>query len=155
VYFCNYNEKRFKHSYINQWNRAKSVLICYHWLIHSLSPVLRIRDVYPGSELFHPGSWVKKVPDPRIRIRIKKFKKFLPKKLFLSSGKNDQRCSSRIRNTDFHYRFTNQKFPFQQSTVIQSGIPLFLTPHILKIHSFYLKYFIQVKLVKCVTKTEI
>jgi hypothetical protein len=28
-------------------------------------------------------------------------------------------------------------------------------PHILQIHSFYLKYFIQVKMVKGVTKTEI
>jgi hypothetical protein len=26
--------------------------------------VLRIRDVYPGSEFFHPGSRVKKAPDP-------------------------------------------------------------------------------------------
>ncbi len=26
--------------------------------------VLRIRDVYPGSEFFHPGSRVKKILDP-------------------------------------------------------------------------------------------
>jgi hypothetical protein len=28
------------------------------------SPVLRIWDVYPGSEFFHPGSRVKKILDP-------------------------------------------------------------------------------------------
>jgi hypothetical protein len=27
-------------------------------------PVLRFRDVYPGSEFFHPGSRVKKIPGP-------------------------------------------------------------------------------------------
>ncbi len=27
----------------------------------SLKPVLRIRDVYPGSDILHPGSWI---PDP-------------------------------------------------------------------------------------------
>jgi hypothetical protein len=39
---------------------------------------LRIQDVYPGSELFHPRSRVKKIPDPgsRIRISIKKFEYF-------------------------------------------------------------------------------
>jgi hypothetical protein len=26
-------------------------------------PVLRIKDVYPGSGFFHPGSWVRKAPD--------------------------------------------------------------------------------------------
>jgi hypothetical protein len=30
--------------------------------------VLRIRDVYPGSEYIHPGSMVKKIPDPHQRI---------------------------------------------------------------------------------------
>jgi hypothetical protein len=29
------------------------------------SAELRIRDVYPGSEFFHPGSRAKKIPDPR------------------------------------------------------------------------------------------
>jgi hypothetical protein len=29
-----------------------------------LKPVLRIRDVYPRSEFFHPRSRVKKIPDP-------------------------------------------------------------------------------------------
>ncbi len=42
------------------------------------------------------------IPDPgskryRIRIRIKEFKYFKPKKLFLSSRKYDSGCSSRIR----------------------------------------------------------
>jgi hypothetical protein len=46
--------------------------------------VLRIRDVYPGSEFF-PS-----------RIRIKEFKYFNPKKWFLSSRKYDSGCSSRI-----------------------------------------------------------
>jgi hypothetical protein len=45
--------------------------------------VLRVRDVYPGSELLHSGTRVKKIPDPgtgsasknlRNRIRIKEFK---------------------------------------------------------------------------------
>jgi hypothetical protein len=31
---------------------------------HLLVPVLSIRDVNPGSEIFHPGSRVKKIPDP-------------------------------------------------------------------------------------------
>jgi hypothetical protein len=48
-------------------------------------PMLRIRDVYPGSEFF-PS-----------RIRIKEFKYFYPKKWFLSSRKYDPGCSSRIR----------------------------------------------------------
>jgi hypothetical protein len=32
-----------------------------------LKSMLRIRDVYPGSEFFHPGSRVKKIPDPGCR----------------------------------------------------------------------------------------
>jgi hypothetical protein len=31
-------------------------------------PVLRNRDVYPGSEFFLPGSRFKKIPDPHQRI---------------------------------------------------------------------------------------
>jgi hypothetical protein len=55
-----------------------------------------------------------------------------------------------------HNNFTDHKFPvLQYFRGIQSGILLLLMPHILKIHSFYLKYFIQVKMVKCVTNTEI
>jgi hypothetical protein len=55
--------------------------------------VLRIRDVYPGSDFFF-------VPDPR--IRIKEFKFFIPKKWFLWSRKYDPGCSSRIRILTFH-----------------------------------------------------
>jgi hypothetical protein len=29
-----------------------------------------IRDVYPGSEFFHPESRVKKLPDPHQRIKV-------------------------------------------------------------------------------------
>jgi hypothetical protein len=35
--------------------------------IHS---VLRIRDVYPGSEFFHPGFRLKEIPDPDPHKRI-------------------------------------------------------------------------------------
>ncbi len=66
-------------------------------------PVLRIRDVYPGSD-FCP-SWI---PDPNClhpgsRIRIKEFKYFNPKKTkkwFLTSKKYDPGCSSRIPDPD-------------------------------------------------------
>jgi hypothetical protein len=34
------------------------------------NPVLRIRDVYPGSEFFHPGSRVEKIPFPDPHQRI-------------------------------------------------------------------------------------
>ncbi len=32
--------------------------------------VLRIRDVYPGIEFFHPGSRVKYIPDPGSALNI-------------------------------------------------------------------------------------
>ncbi len=51
----------------------------------------------PGSEFFHPGSQVKKIPDSGSRVRIKEFKYFYPKKLFLSSRKYDPGCLSWIR----------------------------------------------------------
>jgi hypothetical protein len=35
--------------------------------------VLRIRDVDPGSDFFHPGSRVDKIPDPDVHQRIKGF----------------------------------------------------------------------------------
>jgi hypothetical protein len=61
--------------------------------------VLRIRDVYPGSEFFHSGSRVIKIPEPgsgyaskNIPISI-----YNPEKLFRSSRKYDPGCSSRIR----------------------------------------------------------
>ncbi len=74
-------------------------------------PVLRIRDVYPGSRirLFSipdPGSRIRTVsiPDPGSRILIKECKYFNPskkqKKWFLSSKKYDPGCSSRIPDPD-------------------------------------------------------
>ncbi len=70
--------------------------------------MLRVRDVYPGSEFFHPGSRVKKILDPgsRIRIHVKLFKYFLSKQLFLSSRQYDPGChpgyGSRIRILIFY-----------------------------------------------------
>ncbi len=72
--------------------------------------MLRIRDVYPGSEFFHPGSELSpsriptvSIPDPGSRIRIKEFKCYnpkKPKKWFISSRKNDPGCLSRIPDPD-------------------------------------------------------
>jgi hypothetical protein len=45
--------------------------------------------------IFHPGSRVKRIPDPGSTL-----KNFLPQKLFLSSRKCDPGCSSRIRTPD-------------------------------------------------------
>ncbi len=45
-----------------------------NFLRDTVRAVLRIRNVYPGSEFFQPGSRVEKLSDPRIRIRIKEFK---------------------------------------------------------------------------------
>ncbi len=63
--------------------------------------MLRIRDVYSGSEFLS-------IPDtnssfhPESRIRIKEFRYFNPKNLFLSSRKYDLGCSSRIRILCFY-----------------------------------------------------
>jgi hypothetical protein len=38
--------------------------------------VLRIREVYPRSEFFHPGSRVKKIPDPGSASKKKRIKVF-------------------------------------------------------------------------------
>ncbi len=58
----------------------------------SLSSVLRVREVFPGFEFFHPGSRVKKIsdPDPHQRLNI------TPKKC-LRSQKYNPGCSSLIR----------------------------------------------------------
>ncbi len=48
--------------------------------------VLRIRNVYPRSEFFHPGSRPEFLPS---RIRMKEFKYFNPKKWFPSCRKYD------------------------------------------------------------------
>jgi hypothetical protein len=63
--------------------------------------MLRIRDVYPGSEVF--SSRIPDQEDSRIRIRIKEFKYFNTKKMFLRSRKYDPGCSSRIRIPDFDF----------------------------------------------------
>ncbi len=56
--------------------------------------------VDPGSDCFQSRIQGKK--DSRIRIRIKEFKYFNPKKLLLSSRKYDPGCSSRIRILIFY-----------------------------------------------------
>jgi hypothetical protein len=64
--------------------------------------VLRVLDVYPGSEFF--PSWI---PDPNFfhpgsQIHIKELKYFNPKKWFLSACRYDTGCSSRIRIRIFY-----------------------------------------------------
>ncbi len=63
--------------------------------LNEKNTTLRIRDVYPGSVFFHPGSEL--FPS---RICIKESKYFNPKKWFLSSRKYDPGCSSRIPDPD-------------------------------------------------------
>ncbi len=60
-------------------------------------PVLRIRDVYPGSRIR-----LFSIPDPYYpsRIHIKEFKYLNPKIWYLSSRKYDPGCSSRIPDPD-------------------------------------------------------
>ncbi len=60
------------------------------------------RAVDPGSELFPSRIPAQGQKDSRIRnrIRIREFKYFNPKKLFLSSRKYDPGCSSLIRVSD-------------------------------------------------------
>jgi hypothetical protein len=66
------------------------LIIAFELVVYTMvffNSVLRIRDVYPGSEFFSS-----QIPDPNFfhpgcRIRIKKFKYFNPKKLFLNSRK--------------------------------------------------------------------
>ncbi len=94
VYFCNYSIMR---NGLNKVNLTmNSGEICPH-LLSLVDPFTytsvtapRGLSLDPGSEFFHPGS-------KRLRIRIKKFKYFLPKKLLLRSWKNYLGCSSRIR----------------------------------------------------------
>jgi hypothetical protein len=62
------------------------------------TPLLRIRDAYPGSELF--PSRIPNFFHPGFRIRIKAC---LPVKLFQSSGKYDRGCSSRIPDPQHWY----------------------------------------------------
>ncbi len=68
-----------------------------------LTPVLRTRDVCPGYEFFHPGSTVKKIPDPGSGSASKNRSILDPKKWFLSSRKyNPGCCSSWIRILNFY-----------------------------------------------------
>jgi hypothetical protein len=46
------------------------------------SAVLRIRDVYPGSEIIYPGSKVKKISDPASGSALKNLCIFNPKNCF-------------------------------------------------------------------------
>ncbi len=92
-------------AYMGGWFRDWN--FCKGWLCRlrqriSLLAVLRIRDVNTGSRIQDqkdPTSRIqgKKHPRSRILVRIKEFKYFLPKNLFLSCRKNNVRCSSRIR----------------------------------------------------------
>ncbi len=63
----------------------------------------------PNPYFSRPGSKIKKIPDPRSRIRIKAFKYFYHKKLFLSSRKYHPGCSSRIRDPDSRSGSGDQK----------------------------------------------
>jgi hypothetical protein len=51
-----------------------------------LIALLRILIVYPGSEYFHPGSRVKKIPDPRSASASKNLSIFNPKIVFKALG---------------------------------------------------------------------
>ncbi len=51
-------------------------------LTDSAQVMLRIRDFYPESEFFHPGSRVKEIPDPHQRI----LSIFNPKNCFQALG---------------------------------------------------------------------
>jgi hypothetical protein len=86
------------------------------FLKNNFIPVLRNRDIFPGSEFFpsriHSGS----------RIRIKEFKYFNPKKLLLSSRKYDPGCSSRIRILMFYLsRILDPVSRGQKGTGTRSG----------------------------------
>jgi hypothetical protein len=63
--------------------------------------LLRILDDYPG--IFSIPEEGQKDSGSRIRIRIKEFKYFKPKTLFLGSRKCDPGCSSRIQISDLDF----------------------------------------------------
>jgi hypothetical protein len=73
-------------------------------ILRPLLPVMRIRDVYPGSQIPDPGSdfLSSRIPDPNCfhpgsRIRIKKFKYFNPNVWGSKLWEYDPSSSSRIR----------------------------------------------------------
>jgi hypothetical protein len=69
-----------------QWRTVLRSYFSFFSCITSVTSRVAVRDVYPGSKFFHPGSGVKSIPEPRIpnpdphqRIKV-----FLTLKLFLS-----------------------------------------------------------------------
>jgi hypothetical protein len=95
----------------------------------------------PDPNFFHPGSRVKKIPDPAPQPH-QKFKYFNTKKLFLSSRKYDLGCSSRIRifypfripgpkshritDPDPQHCLTNKfTFPFKQNIALKCCLVTF------------------------------
>ena len=91
-----------------------SIAIEIHLGSHHLNAVLRIRDVYPGSEFF-PSC----IPDPNLSSRIpdlgsasKNSSILIPQLLFLTSHKYDPGCSIRIWILIF---FTHPGFRIQGS----------------------------------------
>ncbi len=74
------------------------ILVCAVNFWKFVLPVLRIRDVYPGSDFFHPGSRIQGWQDSefRIRIRIKEHK-------VLKNKIRDVHPRSRILNLDYFF----------------------------------------------------
>ncbi len=84
------------------------------------------RDVYPGSEFFHPRSRIQGPKDSGswIRIPIIGFK-FLTQKICLCSRKYDLGCSSRIRISDPYLDFIPIPDPVSGSTTLMRIFPIF------------------------------
>jgi hypothetical protein len=69
----------------------------YHYEVNHFLPVLRIRDVYPGSDFFHPESGLFPSRIPETGSASKNISISTQIKWFLSSQKYDPGFSSRIR----------------------------------------------------------
>ncbi len=83
--------------------------------------MLQIQDVSPGSEFFHPGSRVKKIPDPHQRIQVFLTLKTiyrLPEKLFGMFILDPDFFPSRI--TDLGVKKASD--PGSGSAVLQTGM---------------------------------
>jgi hypothetical protein len=83
--------------------RLKQVGTSEFLFFSSTETVWRIRDVYPGSDFFHPGSRIRTVSIPDPGSSSKNLSILTPKKTkkwFLSSKKYDPGCSSRIPDPD-------------------------------------------------------
>ncbi len=85
---------KFFFSDIEERSHARHFSVLFIYLA-----VLRTRDVYPGSDFFHPGSRVKKIPWSGSASASKNLS-VLTQKLFPCSRKYDPRRSSRIRILD-------------------------------------------------------